>query len=241
MRALVKLAWRIFHTVKGSNMSSLGRRAAEAFLKQAVNSADMLPMDTWSGWLADHLQPNTWGGTRAGRGEQMAESIGVEPGFNVRHPVMGGLAGAAGGGLAGAAIGGLTQALYASDAGDGTGAALGGGLGMLTGLLGAGTLRRDRLKTIAKKFDKATERNNKPPEFSSLATYALPYRGAHRTGQIDAYEAMRDDQPVGTHRGRDVMYALRALTSGAPGSELLDVGHGYYQNLASKQRLRNER
>ena len=224
-------------------MASLGQRAAASLLKQAVSADDLLPMDTWSGWLADHLQPNTWGGTRAGRGEQMAESIGIEPGFNVRHPVMGGLVGTTGGGLAGATIGGLTQALYAPEAGpveNGVGVALGGGLGALAGLLGSSTLRRDRLKTIAKKFDKATERNNKPPEFSSLATYMLPYRGAHRTGQVDAYEAMRDDQPVGTHRGRDVMYALRALTSGVPGSSLLDVGHGYYQNLASKQRLRDE-
>lgn len=225
-------------------MASLGQRAAASLLKQAVSADDLLPMDTWSGWLADHLQPATWGGTRAGRGEQMAESIGLEPGFNVRHPVLGGLIGATGGGLIGATVGGLTEAAQAATGGptaDGLGAALGGGVGMLAGMLGSSTLRRDRLKTIAKKFDKTVERDNKPPEFSGLATYALPFRGAHRTGQIDAYEAMRDDQPVGAHRGRDVMYALRALTSPVPGSELLDIGHGYYQNLASKQRLRDGR
>lgn len=228
--------------------------------KPAQSAKDIVNMDSTGGFLADTLAPNLWGGERAGRTQAMADAIGEKTTFNVRHPVTASLIPTVLGGIAGNAAGigatglyhyltrthqkpteipGLAGAMISTPALAGTtiGATLGTGL--------AGLLRRKEMNRINHFFDEDTAQGKvkpKVPDLSLLSALTLPGRGAHRSGQIEAYNAMKGNSSIAEQRGhvRDGLNASIAVGSYLPGvapavrTALLSLLQGYGQNAKTQ-------
>lgn len=212
--------------------------------KSAVAANDINNMQSWTGLAADAFRPDTWGGHRAGRAQQMAEASGQEPGFNVKHPMtasaLSGLGGAAVGGLGGVGIGALAggtedpRAMLA-------GGVLGAGVGGIAGHLANAFSRRSKMKEINEGFDTANAAGQvqaKKPELSTAATLLAPARGPHRAGQADAYEAISNDTPV----SHSYLRSLGYLAPGLVPQEYQGLTKslvGYGQSLNSHRRIAN--
>lgn len=202
--------------------------------------------DSGMGFIGDALFPFSWGGERAGRTQAMADAIGENTTFNVRHPgthsmISSLLGGLAGGGLGLAATnflpsGDLKQ--HAPFAG-----VLGGSL-LGTALSGLGrNLEMDRINHFYNKDLAEGKVDPKVPNLSGVSAALLPFRGAHRTGQMEAYEAMTGT-PISEQRpvGRDVLNTTRAtadiIGTVLPGASAISSGigalQGYGQNIKTQ-------
>jgi len=224
------------------------RAQVKYLLKQAIAAKDLVNMDSADGAAADYITPMAWGGERAGRTQAMADAIGENTTFGVRHPMtqtLGHVLGGAGvGGLAGGLAGGILNstlaALQGRRLGNGflAGAGAGTGLGMAAGAIGgrysAGRSRRNEMRRINQLFDQdnaAGKVKPKDPELSTLAALFAPLRGAHRTGQVEAVRAMRENTPISEQRGtlRDPLHAASTVLG-----PLAGIPIGYGQNLKTQ-------
>lgn len=184
--------------------------------------------DSGLGAIGDILFPNSWGGERAGRTQAMADAIGENTTFNVRHPMTHSAVSAILGSLLGGAVGSRVVPRGMTELGGGLGAAGGTLLGM--GLSGLGrNLEMDRINHFYNEDLAAGKVKPKAPNLSVLSAALLPFRGAHRTGQMEAYNAMKGT-PIEDQRGigRDVLNAVGEIA--APVSLL----HGYGQNIKTQ-------
>ncbi|RPH41267.1 MAG: hypothetical protein EHM87_20110 [Burkholderiales bacterium] len=215
--------------------------------------------DSGMGFLGDALFPFSWGGERAGRTQAMADAIGEQTTFNVRHPGTHSMLSSMLGGLAGGGLGlAATNLLPSGDLKQHAPYAgvLGGSL-LGAGLSGLGrNLEMDRINHFYNEDLAAGKVEPKAPNLSTLAAILMPFRGAHRTGQMEAYNAMKgtpieDQRPM----GRDVLNTARGvadvvgsaagmtsrlgmLSSGVPGLSLASTGlgalQGYGQNIKTQ-------
>lgn len=222
--------------------------ATPKFAASAASGQEILDTKGWGGAIADVMMPRVWGGTRAGRAEQLATATGDETPFNVRHPlssdVLQSLKGLGIGGLLGAGVGAGAGALLGQHRGD---VAAGAGLGGLLGGLGGATVsglangfdRRKNIRGIVDKFDQVRAEDPdaiqpKAPEFNSAATILAPLRGEHRAGQAEAYRAMMTGEPVGS-TGRNLGYLSRipAQLLAPGGGDLVAMLQGWQQNATA--------
>lgn len=200
----------------------------------------ILDMDSLGGRLADYGASGTWGGERAGRAQAMADAMGEDTTFNVRHPYSHEGVSTLLGGALGAALGGGVGRLLNQKGNDdwrsaGLGAMLGGTGGLLAGSLSSGYKRRREMSRLAKLYEQAVAENKlnpKNPQFSMNATFAAPLRGPHRTGQVEAVQAMRGERDIAGQdaRMRHLAYAARFLPYYGP---QIAYAHGLSQNLRS--------
>lgn len=208
---------------------------------------DIVDTRSSGGLLADYLTPMTWGGERAGRSQAMADALAGlhQPSFNLRHPSSSTLLNLGGGAVTGGGLGGLIGGLGGAlipggrgvMAGAGLGAVLGSTGGGLIGALNAARLRRKEMKRINKLYDREQAAGNlrpREPQLSELATLFLPFRGPHRTGQVEATRAMLTGTPISKqHRpSRDVLYALDIALQGA--GIPFGLAHTYAQNFKTQ-------
>ena len=216
--------------------------------KRPPKAKDLVNMESAGGAIADAFSSSMWGGERAGRTQAMADAMGEDTTFGVRHPLTQSLGygslGALLGGAAGAATGyGVGSLDTSNENNSALGGIIGGGLGGLSGLFGgisqAGHVRRNEMQRINHFYDQDVEKgtlNPKMPKFSLLSALLLPDRGPHRVGQLEAVRAMQGGPAVRDQRGlRDAMYAARFIPKlGLP----LQILHGYGQNIRTQ--LANE-
>lgn len=194
---------------------------------------DVVDMDKTTGTLADLLTPGSFGGDRAGRSTALARASGQDAPFSVRHPLIGSLpysvVGSVGGGLLGGVGGGLLDAAAGRTGGPDNsypaGAAIGMGLGAVTGgVTGralAGLLRRQQMKSINSGYDAAAETGDAhavAPKFDLAATVLPLRRGSHRMGELAGAKQIAGEPD---HRG--VRLGLNA--SRATGVASFPVGY----------------
>lgn len=218
------------------------KKAVDAARNPAARTDELLNMNTTGGAFADYLAPGTWGGTRAGKAQQLAESMGEEPSFNVRHPgtsqLLSSLVGTAGGGLLGAGLGAGIGALTGNDnmgAGAGIGTAVGALGGAVGGPLYAAHRRRKEMGGITDRFQSRLESGGKitpkKPEFGWLATLLAPLRGPHRAGQADTYEALSRNAAPSSDTLRNTGYTAGMLPYVGP---MVGLPMSYGQNIGAK-------
>jgi len=211
---------------------------------------NIVDMGSLGGALGDYLSPGLWGGERAGRTQAMADAIGEDTTFGVRHPLTHTLLNSIGGGLGGMALGGLTSyGLNRSFGKDHNQSAeksvipllAGGALGALAGPVFAGNSRRKEMKRINHFYDKDRAEgkvNPKTPQLSTLAALLAPFRGPHRTGQVEAVKAMRGEKTIPEQHDslRNLLYAAQHVpfVSGSVG-----LTHNYLQNLDTQLAANN--
>lgn len=209
------------------------------------DAEDIVNMDSSGGRLADFLGDRPFGGERAGRTQAMADAMNEPTTFGVKHPMsqtymyglplgaLGGIAGAVGGGLLGPALLGTTPQ---------EGATAGGGLGALAGVLGgfgaSSAARRREMARINDLYNAKKEKGQvipKYPNLSLLSSLLFPLRGPHRTGQIEAVRAMKNNLPIDEVRapGRDGLYAYESVPA-LPRSSVALLLHGYGQNIKTQ-------
>lgn len=207
-------------------------------------ASDVVNMDSTGGWLADVLSPGLWGGERAGRAQAMAAAADEDTTFNVRHPATSNLGYALAGGGLGALTGAALVRPFSHDAGALTHGALGGaGLGALAGSVMAGLSRRDDMRQINAAYDAAVQAGTlspKTPRLSWISALLAPARGPHRTGQVEATEAMRGGKSIAQSRKgyRDALYGTSTLLGGLPIGVAAQLGHSYGQNLKTQSKSR---
>jgi hypothetical protein len=217
------------------------RPAAKARAKDLLNTGSV------GGFLADYLTPAHWGGTRAGRATQIAQSLGMEPSIDTRMPLRAGylrmLTHGLGGAALGAGVGGLAGAIggHGPDdalAGAGVGAMLGGSLGAASGPMRSAYKRRSDMINIRQKLEDELAENGgkninpKATNFGTASSLLLPYAGAHRAGQADAYRALKDNERY-RPGGRSLAYGAEFLpyVGGA-----LTIPRGIIQNFNARGR-----
>lgn len=201
---------------------------AESLVKEARIGADQVLPQGIMPWMTDILMGGTpWAGTRAGRAQHLAEASGQDASFNVRHPMTSNTLAALGGAIPGTALGAGIAYMTGHDV------PTGGGLGALGGAVGGGLLmnylRHGEMNNIADQYDKTEDVNNQIPEFSTAATYLAPFRGPHRSGQMEAYNAIDQDKPVPGSFARDLAYAGQYLPN--PVGTGVGALHGWGQNM----------
>ena len=221
--------------------------------RRAKNRAeDLVPMKGFGRGYADYVMPSTFGGTRAGRATMIAKALGQEPDFSVSHPrtdhILSSLGGGLVGGLGGAALGGLGGALTGNLDNVGFGAILGGGLGAtggsVLGGVGAGMDRREQMQKIQDSLAGELEQHGTSrlkldaPQYSALSSVLQPFSGAHRAGQADAYEALRDNTRYAKTPGRTAGYLASQLGHFGPA---IRAGHGMAQNFSARNRMKQDR
>ena len=220
--------------------------------RRAKNRAeDLVPMEGFGRGYADYLLPSTFGGTRAGRATMIAKALGKRPDFSVSNPntdtllsslgggIFGGVGGMALGGLAGAATGRLDNAASGAILGGG----LGYGLGNIAGIAGSGMHRREQMQKIQDSLASELEQHGTSrlkldtPQYSALSSILQPLSGAHRAGQADAYEALRDNTRYNATPGRTAGYLAAHVPYAGP---LINMGHGMAQNFSARDRMKQE-
>jgi len=222
---------------------------------------DLLNMDSGGGMLADLITPGHWGGTRAGRATQIAQALGKQPSFRVRHPLTSGwmsaLGGAGGGALGGAALGGLGGVLRSlangdrfgggqfsenTAAGAGLGASIGGLAGYAGGIAHNYVNKRKDMAGIRDALENELAQNGganinpQRPDFGLASSFLLPASGSHRAGQADAYNALKNNQRYAPDGGRSVAYGAEFLPYGGFAS----FPRGIVQNLNARARTNDE-
>jgi hypothetical protein len=227
-----------------------GDAAGNLRRQRARNRAeDLVPMKGFGRGYADYLLPSTFGGTRAGRATMIAKALGQKPDFSVSHPntdqMLGSFGGMLGGGAIGAGLGGLAGALTGNldNAAIGalTGLGVGGTGGSLAGIVGSGMQRREQMQKIQNSLAKELESHGTsrmkldPPQYGALSSLLQPLSGAHRAGQADAYEALRDNTRYAKTPGRTTGYlAAHIPYAGAA----VQVGQGIGQNFSARKRMK---
>lgn len=226
--------------------------------QRAKNRAkDLLPMKGFGRGYADFLLPGTFGGTRAGRATMIAKALGQKPDFSVAHPntdtALGSLGGMFMGGIPGALVGAGLGALssgvdnVSADAmlsGALLGGGIGGGIGGAFGIAGAGMNRREKMREIQKSLADELEQHGtsrlklKTPQYGRASSLLMPFSGAHRAGQADAYEALKNNSRYAKTPGRTAGY----LASHIPYvGTLVSLGQGLGQNFSARKRLKQNR
>lgn len=230
-----------FASTKHEGLPSKVKKARHTeFAEKLAAAKDLVDMDSVGGMLADYLAPQRWGGERAGRSQAMADAAGADTTFGVRHPMTQTQGYTTLGSLLGI-VPGLAHAILTKGRDLDTSALTmaGGGIAGMAGGLGlAGYNRRKAMKMINKKYDRAEEEgklNPKTPDLSMLSALALPLRGPHRTGQVDAVNAMRTGKSIGELRGanhgRDMLYAAQQIPYAGP---VLGLLQGWGQNARTQ-------
>lgn len=243
---------------KGGSAVEFGAKMAESDdgknerKRRAKNRAeDLVPMKGFGRGYADYLLPSTFGGTRAGRATMVAKALGQKPDFSVSNPVsdsaLSSLGGGALGAIPGAALGGLLGALSGNPNNAAAGAMLGGGLGgtagSILGVAGSGMTRREHMQKIQEDLAKELEQhgtsrlNLETPQYGLVSSLLMPLSGAHRAGQADAYEALKNNTRYGKTPGRTAGYLAAHLPYVGP---LVNAGQGIGQNLSARKRLKQE-
>jgi hypothetical protein len=179
----------------------------------------------------------------------MADAIGEKTTFNVRHPVTTSILPSMLGAVVGGAAGYGATALSRQLAGDRPfrhdmpmlPTLAGASLGSLAGSVLTGLSRRNEMNRINHFFDEdAAEGKVKPkvPNLSLLSALALPGRGAHRSGQVEAYNAMKGNGSIEDQRGymRDGLNTAITAGSVVPGfpAGFLALLQGYGQNAKTQ-------
>ena len=220
--------------------------------RRAKNRAeDLVPMQGFGRGYADYLLPSTFGGTRAGRATMIAKALGKKPDFSVSHPntdtLLSSLGGSIFGGMGGMALGGLGGALTGSLENAATGAilggSLGGGVGSIAGAAGSGMQRREQMQKIQDSLAGELEQHGTSrlkldaPQYSALSSILQPLSGAHRAGQADAYEALRDNTRYNATPGRTAGYLAAHVPYAGP---LINMGHGMAQNFSARDRMKQD-
>lgn len=256
IRSLAKKAAEYVHE---RNPKKQQRDKPKEEVEEKSPAHKIVDSDSGMGFIGDALFPFSWGGERAGRTQAMADAIGENTTFNVRHPgthsmISSLLGGIVGGGLGLAAkhflpSGALKQNVpYAG--------ILGGSL-LGTTLSGLGrNLEMDRINHFYNEDLAEGKVDPKVPNLSALSAALLPFRGAHRTGQMEAYKAMKGT-PISEQRpvGRDVLNTARGTADilshvsdmasiagvsgmGVPGLSMASTGlgalQGYGQNIETQ-------
>lgn len=236
--------------------SNAGADDATARRRQAARARakDLLNTSSFSGGLADYLTPRMWGGHRAGRATQIAQALGQKPSFNLRHPLTSDFLSMLGGGLGGAALGGglggLAGAMSGNDAGGpaAVGALLGAGLGGVAAPFVARGYRRGEMDRVRDSLEDELAANGganiKPvsPNFGALSSIFLPAAGAHRAGQADAYQALKNNERYAPGTGRNLAY-MADIGSGFLGPVGLPIPlvRGWAQNFNARGRTAESR
>lgn len=227
-----------------------------------MRANDVVNMNTFGGGLADYLAYSgpglgVFGARRAARSSALGDSVGVDPGLLLNHPIKtrtaATLLGSLLGGGAGAAIGN-----YADPGRDGTawGAGIGAGVGGLATFLGAGAITRNRMRAI-------NEAVNDAKALKPIAEKGLGiglYGGPQNLGRVEAEQAINsggskekilrkllDSANSQTAAGPLGVYGARLASAGlgavVPGAGLLsmpiDIAHGVNHDLAARN-LREE-
>ena len=220
------------------------KTAADAARDPAARTDELLDMNSTGGAIADYIAPGNWGGTRAGKAQQLAEATGQEPGFRIKHPVTSSWLSALGGGLGGAGLGAAAGAgLGALGGNAASGVGVGAGLGAAIGSLGSvvynARSRRGEMGDIANRFRSHLEQGKrikpKKPEFSSLASLLAPFRGPHRAGQADTYEALKRDAAPVDDTLRNTGYAGQVLLGHA--GPVIGLAQGWGQNVGASEKV----
>ena len=222
--------------------------------QRARNRAeDLVPMKGFGRGYADYFLPGTFGGTRAGRATMVARALGQDPDLSVSHPntdqAISSFGGMLGGGAIGAGLGGLAGALTGDLNNAATGATLGfsggGGLGALAGMAGAGMNRRDQLQKIQDSLAGELARHGTSrlkldaPQYGALSSLLQPLSGAHRAGQADAYEALRNNTRYAKTPGRHAGYLAAQLGNALqPAGLAVNMAQGIGQNFSARKRMK---
>ena len=217
--------------------------------QRAKNRAeDLVPMQGFGRGYADYALPSTFGGTRAGRATMIAKALGQNPDFSVSHPntdmALSSLVGGTTFGLGGAGIGALLGALGGNPA---AGALVGGGIGgmagSLGGIAGSGMERREQMQNIQDDLANELEQhgtsrlNLKTPQYGVASSLLSPLGGAHRAGQADAYEALKNNTRYAKTPGRTAGYLAAHIPYAGP---LLNMGQGIAQNFSARKRMKQD-
>ena len=227
---------------KGGDPQARRRQAARARAKDLLNTS------SFGGGVGDYLTPGMWGGHRAGRATQIAQALGQKPSFNLRYPQTSDILSLVGGGLGGAALGGLAGAglgALGGNAGGGAavGALMGGGIGGAAAPFVARGYRRGEMDRVRDALEDELAINGganiKPvsPNFGALSSILLPAAGAHRAGQADAYQALKNNERYAPGTGRNLAY-MADIGSGFMGPFGMPVPllRGWAQNFNARGR-----
>ena len=222
-----------------------------------MRANDVVNMNTFGGGLADYIAFSgpglgVFGARRAARSSALGDSVGVDPGWLLNHPLKTRTAaillGSLLGGGAGAAIGN-----YADPGRAGTflGAGIGAGVGGLATILGAGAITRNRMKAINEAVDDA--KALKPIAEKGLGIGL--YGGPQNLGRVEAEQAINsggskekilrkllDSANSQTAAGplgvSGAHLASIGLNTVVPGAGLLsmpiDIAHGVNHDLAAR-------
>lgn len=219
------------------------RGAAKARAKDLVNTS------SFGGGVGDYFFPGMWGGHRAGRATQISQALGQKPSFNLRHPLTSDFLAMLGGGLGGAALGGglggLAGAMSGNDAGApaALGALLGAGIGGVAAPFATRGARRGEMDRVRNSLEDELANNGganiKPvsPNFGVLSSIFLPAAGAHRAGQADAYQALKNNERYAPGTGRNLAY-MADMGSGllGPFGAPVPLVRGWAQNFNARGR-----
>lgn len=216
--------------------------AAPAATDPKERADELLPMNTWRGAAADYLAPSAWGGRRAGKATQLAQSMGQDVPFTVNHPMTSDWLGALGGGALGGAAGYKFNSGFGPDAamvGTGIGA-LGGAL---AGALTSAHIRRGHMHDIHSSAEKALREGRNleavNPGFTNMGLALSPFGSSHHAGQADAYVALKKDEAYPSMTGQNMGYLAQAATGALPAGVDMGVLGGIHaaRNLHAKGRV----
>ena len=157
-----------------------------------MRANDVVDMNTFGGGLADYIayggpSLGVWGARRAARSSALGDSVGVDPGWLLNHPLKTRTAATTLGGILGGGLGAVIGN-YADPGRDGTvwGAGIGAGVGGLATLLGVGAITRNRMTAINEAVDDA--KALKPIAEKGLGIGL--YGGPQNLGRVEAEQAI---------------------------------------------------
>ena len=157
-----------------------------------MRANDVVDMNTFGGGLADYIayggpSLGVWGARRAARSSALGDSVGVDPGWLLNHPLKTRTAATTLGGILGGGLGAVIGN-YADPGRDGTvwGAGIGAGVGGLATLLGVGAITRNRMTAINEAVDDA--KALKPIAEKGLGIGV--YGGPQNLGRVEAEQAI---------------------------------------------------
>jgi len=161
--------------------------------KDKTPGGRVLPMKGVSPFVSDYLGAASRL-RRVGAAEEMAKSMGEDPSFNIKYPILTELLTQGGGALGGALLGHT----IADTRNDGEGSTL--GATVLGGLLGYGAgnllpkwLRRKEMKGIRSKYDEIEDVDpEKPKPIPWSLSRLLPVTGYQELGRQRAYRSLVD-------------------------------------------------
>jgi hypothetical protein len=103
--------------------------------------------------------------------------------------------------------------------------------------------RREQMQNIQDDLANELEQHGtsrldlKAPQYGVASSLLMPFSGAHRAGQADAYEALKNNTRYAKTPGRTAGYLASHIPYVGP---LLNMGQGMAQNFSARKRMKQD-